>query len=74
MIQNKKKCFRQRHWIEQSIKNILDDPENEALTFVTENDIKGCLDDSQIFVLEAPLGTEIALGAIPNKVNNYYNL
>ncbi|CAH0720635.1 unnamed protein product, partial [Brenthis ino] len=58
---------KQRHWIEQSIKNILDDPENEALTFVTENDIKGCLDDSQIFVLEAPLGTEIALGAIPNK-------
>ena len=46
----------------------MDDPDNEELTFVTENDIRKCLGDSQILVLEAPLGTDLDVGVIPNKV------
>ncbi|XP_047527579.1 transcription factor E2F5-like [Vanessa atalanta] len=58
---------KQMHWIEQSIKNVLDDPDNEAMTYVTENDIKKCFDDNQIFVLEAPLGADLSVGRIPHK-------
>lgn len=66
--------FRQKHWIEQSIKNILDDPDNEALIFVTENDIKKCLGDSQILVLEAPLGTDLEVGVIPSMVQYFQSI
>ncbi|XP_034840088.1 transcription factor E2F4 [Maniola hyperantus] len=57
---------KQMHWIEQSIKNVIDDTDNEALTYVTENDIKECFDDDQIFVLEAPLGADLAVGRVPS--------
>lgn len=58
---------KQKHWIEQSIKNILDDPDNDAMTFVSEGDIKKCFEDDQILVLEAPLGADLSVGRIPNK-------
>lgn len=67
-------CSRQKHWIEQSIKNILDDPDNDAMTFVSEGDIKKCFIDDQILVLEAPLGADLSVGRIPNKVNNFISI
>ncbi|CAH0406609.1 unnamed protein product [Chilo suppressalis] len=59
---------KQLHWIEQSIKNVLDDTDNQALAYVTENDIKECFeDDNQVLVLEASLGAEFAASTVPNK-------
>lgn len=58
------------HWIEQSIKNVLDDPDNDAMTFVSEDDIKKCFKDDQILVLEAPLGADLSVGRTPSKVNS----
>ncbi|CAK1556098.1 unnamed protein product [Leptosia nina] len=49
------------HYIEQSIKNVIDDKGNQALSYVTEADIRKCFDaDQDIFVLECPLGTKIS--------------
>ncbi|CAH2264550.1 transcription factor E2F4-like [Pararge aegeria] len=58
---------KQMHWIEQSIKNVIDNTDNETLTYVTENDIKECFEDDQIFVLEAPLGADLAVGHLSSK-------
>ncbi|KAJ8722863.1 hypothetical protein PYW07_004043 [Mythimna separata] len=56
----------QLHWIEQSIKNVLDDTDNNDLCFVSDKDIKECFDDSQVLVLEAPLGANLSVGSIPS--------
>ncbi|KAI5638543.1 e2F/DP family winged-helix DNA-binding domain-containing protein [Phthorimaea operculella] len=55
------------HYMEQSIKNILDDSDNEALSYVNEKDVKSCL-EGQVLVVEAPLGTQISVGKLNNKV------
>ncbi|CAG9783590.1 unnamed protein product [Diatraea saccharalis] len=58
---------KQLHWIEQSIKNVLDDTDNQALAYVKENDIKQCFEDDQVLVLEAPLGADFTAGTVPKK-------
>ncbi|CAG9585687.1 unnamed protein product [Danaus chrysippus] len=55
---------KQMHWIEQSIKNVIDDADNEALSYVTQSDVKNCFNDSQVLVLEAPLGANLAVGQL----------
>ncbi|CAG5012131.1 unnamed protein product [Parnassius apollo] len=63
------------HYIEQSIKNVMDDVDNEALTYVTESDIKQCFKDSQVLVLEVPLGANLAVGFPSIKDNDqFYSL
>lgn len=63
--------FRQLHWIEQSIKNVLDDTDNSKLCYVTNKDIRDCIIDEQILVLEAPLGAQLSVGAIPVSIVNH---
>ncbi|CAH0701951.1 unnamed protein product [Spodoptera exigua] len=58
---------KQLHWIEQSIKNVLDDTDNSKLCYVMDKDIQGCFEDKQILVLEAPLGAQLSLGSVPSK-------
>lgn len=60
-------CFRQMNWIEQSIKNVVDDTDNDKYFYVTEGDISKCYTDDQILVLEAPLGAKLSVG---NKQSN----
>ncbi|KAL0893696.1 hypothetical protein ABMA27_013847 [Loxostege sticticalis] len=48
---------RQLHWIEQSIKNVLDDTDNQTKVYVSPDDVKDCFENNQVLVLEAPLGT-----------------
>ncbi|CAK1582131.1 unnamed protein product [Parnassius mnemosyne] len=63
------------HYIEQSIKNVMDDADNEALTYVTESDVKQCFKDSQVLVLEVPLGANLAVSSPSNKDNDqFYSL
>lgn len=57
------------HRIEQSIKNVLDDEDNAIMTYVKDKDIKGCLPESQVIVLEAQLGAELKMGSLPKAVN-----
>lgn len=64
--------YRQLHYIEQSIKNVLDDADNGSLSYVTENDIKKCFNDNQVLVLEVPLGGNLAVGSPSSKVTFLY--
>ncbi|XP_063359723.1 transcription factor E2F4-like [Cydia amplana] len=52
---------KQIHWIEQSIKNVLEDIDNEPLVYVRKNDIEQCYEESQVLVLEAPIGASLAV-------------
>lgn len=45
---------------------MLDDSDNNDLCFVSDKDIKECFDDSQVLVLEAPLGANLSVGTIPS--------
>ncbi|PZC82827.1 transcription factor E2F5 [Helicoverpa zea] len=63
---------KQLHWIEQSIKNVLDDTDNSDLCFVSDKDIHDCFEDSQVLVLEAPLGADLSVGTIPSKSKQKY--
>lgn len=56
--------------MQQSLKNVMDNMDNEALTFVTQNDIQRCYQDSQILVLEAPLGSNLSIASAVNKVKH----
>ncbi|KOB76568.1 E2F transcription factor 4-like protein [Operophtera brumata] len=43
---------KQLHWIEQSVKNVLDDTDNQDLCYVTNMDIQECFEDSQMLDTE----------------------
>ncbi|KAM3963567.1 transcription factor E2F4 [Aphomia sociella] len=57
----------QLHWIEQSIRNVVDDMDNQDSIYVTENDISKCFDDNQVIILESSLGTDISAAVLPIK-------
>lgn len=63
---------RQLHWIEQSIKNVLDDTDNQDMCFVSDKDIHDCFEEDQVLVLEAPLGANLSVGSLPTKVWNKF--
>ncbi|KAL4714183.1 hypothetical protein ACJJTC_008537 [Scirpophaga incertulas] len=58
---------KQLHWMGQSIKNVIDDIDNKPLVYVTEKDVTQCFENSQVLVVQAPLGAEFEEGVIPNK-------
>uniref|UniRef100_A0A2A4J5H0 E2F/DP family winged-helix DNA-binding domain-containing protein n=1 Tax=Heliothis virescens TaxID=7102 RepID=A0A2A4J5H0_HELVI len=57
---------KQLHWIEQSIKNVLDETDNSELCYVSDKDIHDCFEESQVLVLEAPLGANLSVGVVPS--------
>ncbi|XP_026757915.1 transcription factor E2F4 [Galleria mellonella] len=57
----------QLHWIEQSIRNVLDDMDNQDSIYVTEKDISKCFEKNQVLVLESSLGTDITAAVLPTK-------
>lgn len=59
--------YRQIHWVEQSIQNVLDDTDNDALLYVTESDIRDCYEGGQMLVLEAPLGANLTVGKLDSR-------
>lgn len=54
-------------WIEQSIKNVVENTDNDEYFYVTESDIRKCYKEDQVIVLEAPLGAKLSVG---NKQSN----
>ncbi|CAD0196651.1 unnamed protein product [Chrysodeixis includens] len=65
---------KQLHWVEQSIKNVLDDNDNKECCFVTDKDIQDCFVDSQVLVIEAPLGADFSAGAVPSKYKRKHSI
>ncbi|XP_030033197.2 transcription factor E2F5 [Manduca sexta] len=55
------------HFVKQSIKNVLDETENQDWCYVTNTDIESCFIFNQVLVLEAPLGAKLAIGTVPSK-------
>lgn len=43
----------------------MEDIDNEPYSYVTETDIKNSFSDNQVLVLEAPLGTDLAVNTSP---------
>lgn len=62
------------HWIKQSIKNVLDDTDNQDWCFVMDTDIEKCFENNQVLVLEAPLGADFSIGTtLPKKGSSSYH-
>ncbi|XP_026329587.1 transcription factor E2F5-like [Hyposmocoma kahamanoa] len=61
---------KQMQWIEQSIKNVVENTDNDEYFYVTEGDIRKCYEEEQVIVLEAPLGAKLSVG---NKQSNKDN-
>ncbi|KAJ0180379.1 hypothetical protein K1T71_003783 [Dendrolimus kikuchii] len=60
------------HWIKQSIKNVLDETENQSLSYVTNKDITKYFPGNQVLVLEAPLGAQLSAGSIVKQEESYF--
>jgi len=54
-----KKLDEQRVWIQQSLKNISEDPENESHAYVTHEDICKCFHGETLLAVQAPSGTQL---------------
>lgn len=65
--------FRQMQWIEQSIKNVVENTDNDEYFYVTEGDITKCYSEDQIIVLEAPLGAKLSVGNKHSKLKVHYD-
>uniref|UniRef100_A0A8C5QPG7 E2F transcription factor 5 n=1 Tax=Leptobrachium leishanense TaxID=445787 RepID=A0A8C5QPG7_9ANUR len=54
-----KELDRQKLWVQQSIKNIMDDPTNKLFSFVTHEDICNSFDGDTLLAVKAPTGTQL---------------
>ena len=58
----------QRMWIQQSLKNISEDPENGSHAYVTHEDICKCFEEETLLAVQAPSGTQLEV-PVPENVN-----
>lgn len=58
----------QRLWVQQSLKNVSEDPENEQLAYVTYEDVCGSFKGDTLLVVQAPSGTQLEV-PIPDTVS-----
>lgn len=56
-----------KSWIQQSLKIVSEDFDNEKLAFVTYEDLCQCFRDDTLLAIQAPAGTELEV-PIPEKV------
>ena len=56
-----------KSWIQQSLKIVSEDFDNEKLAFVTHEDLCLCFRDDTLLAIQAPAGTELEV-PIPEKV------
>ena len=57
----------QRLWVQQSLKNVSEDPENEQLAYVTYEDVCHSFRGDTLLVVQAPSGTQLEV-PIPDTV------
>ena len=58
----------QRLWVQQSLKNVSEDPENEQLAYVTYEDVCRSFRGDTLLVVQAPSGTQLEV-PIPETVS-----
>ena len=58
----------QRLWVQQSLKNVSEDPENEQLAYVTYEDVCQSFRGDTLLVVQAPSGTQLEV-PIPDNVS-----
>ncbi|KAM8967353.1 transcription factor E2F5 [Pelodytes ibericus] len=54
-----KELDQQKVWLQQSIKNIMDDPSNRQFSFVTHDDVCDSFDGDTLLAVQAPSGTQL---------------
>ncbi|EDO35612.1 predicted protein [Nematostella vectensis] len=65
--EEERKLDEQRAWVQQSLKNISEDPENEKLAFVTYDDVCKSFKGDTLLAIQAPSGTQLEV-PIPEQV------
>ena len=59
----------QRLWVQQSLKNVSEDPENEQLAYATYEDVCHSFRGDTLLVVQAPSGTQLEV-PIPETVSS----
>uniref|UniRef100_H0ZNA1 E2F transcription factor 5 n=1 Tax=Taeniopygia guttata TaxID=59729 RepID=H0ZNA1_TAEGU len=54
-----KELDQQKLWLQQSIKNVMDDSTNHQFSYVTHEDICNCFNGDTLLAIQAPCGTEL---------------
>ncbi len=60
----------QKMWVQKSLKNISEDPNNEQHAYVTHEDICKCFSGETLLAVQAPSGTQLEV-PIPEPVSQY---
>ena len=60
---------KQRLWVQQSLKNVSEDPENEQLAYATYEDVCHSFRGDTLLVVQAPSGTQLEV-PIPEAVSH----
>uniref|UniRef100_A0A8C4VEC4 E2F transcription factor 5 n=1 Tax=Gopherus evgoodei TaxID=1825980 RepID=A0A8C4VEC4_9SAUR len=54
-----KELDQQKLWLQQSIKNVMDDSTNNQFSYVTHEDICNCFNGDTLLAIQAPCGTQL---------------
>ncbi|XP_068014636.1 transcription factor E2F5 isoform X2 [Melanerpes formicivorus] len=54
-----KELDQQKLWLQQSIKNVMDDSTNHQFSYVTHEDICSCFNGDTLLAIQAPCGTQL---------------
>ncbi|XP_039551542.1 transcription factor E2F5 isoform X1 [Passer montanus] len=54
-----KELDQQKLWLQQSIKNVMDDSTNHQFSYVTHEDICNCFNGDTLLAIQAPCGTQL---------------
>nr|XP_006113048.2 transcription factor E2F5 isoform X1 [Pelodiscus sinensis] len=54
-----KELDQQKLWLQQSIKNVMDDTTNNQFSYVTHEDICNCFNGDTLLAIQAPCGTQL---------------
>lgn len=49
----------QKLWVQQSLKNVSEDPENEQHAYISHDDVCGCYKGETLLAIQAPSGTQL---------------
>ena len=49
----------QKLWVQQSLKNVSEDPDNERHAYVSHDDICNCYQGETLLAIQAPSGTQL---------------
>ena len=64
-----KRLDEQKIWIQQSLKNISEDPDNGSHAYVTHEDICKCFHGETLLAVQAPSGTQLEV-PVPENVSS----